>query len=135
MKAKLEALGARARGALLEAAGAGSEVIRNEADRLAPGPHIITGNERVEGGVAEVSIGPDEEHWYYRFFEFGATDHEIRGNPLVFQGEAGLVVTRRVNHPGMAARPFLRPAASGMKEQAKDAAGQVFRAEIEKLTE
>lgn len=134
LKSKLDALGVRARAALLDAAKAGAEVIEAAAEPNAPGPFIIIGNEKVEGGVASVEIGPDEEHWYFRFFEFGATQHEIKGSPLVFEGDAGLVVTRKVGHPGMAAEPFLRPAADEKKDAAKDAAGQVFRAEIERLT-
>lgn len=135
LKRKLELLGAKARAALLDAARSGAEEIEREADKLAPEPHIEIGDERVEGGTAEVSIGPDDAHWYYRFFEFGATRHEIKGNPLVFEGEKGLIVTRRVNHPGMPARPFLRPAADMRKEAAVKRVGETFRREIDKLVE
>ena len=133
LKRKLEQLKGRARGALLKAAEAGAEVIEAAAEQKAPGPHIATGNQKVEGGRAEVDIGPDKEHWHYQFFETGATSHEITGSPLVFEGEKGLVVTKRVDHPGMPAEPFLRPAMSEKREAAKDAAGQVFKAEIDKL--
>jgi HK97 gp10 family phage protein len=133
LKRKLDLLGRRARGALLKAAEAGAEVIENAAEQRAPGPHIVIGNQKVEGGRAEVDIGPDKEHWHYQFFETGATGHEISGSPLVFEGEAGLVVTKKVNHPGMPAEPFLRPALSDKREDAKDAAGRVFKAEIDQL--
>lgn len=133
LKRKLDLLGRRARGALLKAAEAGAEVIEDAAEQRAPGPHIVIGNQKVEGGRAEVDIGPDKEHWHYQFFETGATAHEISGSPLVFEGEKGLVVTKRVDHPGMPAEPFLRPALSDKREDAKDAAGRVFKAEIDQL--
>lgn len=133
LKRKLDLLGRRARAALLKAAEAGADVVETAAEQRAPGPHIAIGNQKVEGGRAEVDIGPDKEHWHYQFFETGATAHEISGSPLVFEGEQGLIVTKRVNHPGMPAEPFLRPAIDGKREEAKDAAGEVFKAEIDKL--
>lgn len=135
LKRKLEQLKARARGALLDAAEAGADVVQADADRRAPGPHIITGNKVVEGGKATVEIGPDKEHWYYQFAETGATAHEITGAPLVFLGERGLIITRKVAHPGMDAHPFLRPALSTQRDAARDKAGEVFRREIDKLVE
>ncbi len=133
LKDKLDQLGKRGRAALLPAARAGAQVIEMEAEILAPGPHIYTGNEKIDGGVAEIEIGPDEEHWAWRFFEFGATEHEIKGSPLVFEGEHGLVITKSVNHPGMTAKPFMRPAAVRKEVEAGKEAGKVFKSEIDKL--
>jgi len=97
----------------------GGEVIRQEANRLAPGPHVVM--EVEEGkGFASANIGPDEEHWYYRFFETGAGRHLITGTPLAFEGKRGMVVTGAVDHPGMAADPFLRPAFDGKQGEARD---------------
>ncbi|GIV86628.1 MAG: hypothetical protein KatS3mg054_0657 [Chloroflexus sp.] len=135
LKRKLDLLGERARAALLKAVDAGAEVIEEEANRLAPGAHVVRGNQQVEGGTAEISVAPDEAHWYYRFFETGASEHEIKGNPLVFEGDVGLVVTKRVQHTGMAASPFLRPAVDGQKDAAVKRVGDVFRAEIEALSD
>jgi len=140
LKRKLDALGARARGALLDAAQAGGEVIQGDANRKAPGPHVVVGGEKVTGGRAEVSIGPDKDHWYYQFHETGAGGHEIgpkkkrKGKAIAFEGSNGLVVVGGAKHPGIPANPFLRPAMDGNREQAKDAAGKVFRDEIDKLT-
>ena len=101
----------------------GGEVIRQEANRLAPGPHVVM--EVEEGkGFATAKIGPDEEHWYYRFFETGAGRHLITGDPLVFEGRKGTVITGSVDHPGMAARPFLRPAFDGKSGEARDQLGE-----------
>lgn len=133
LKRKLDLLGRRAQAALLKAAEAGAQVIETAAEQKAPGPHIVIGNQKVDGGRAEVDIGPDKEHWHYQFFETGATGHEIKGSPLVFEGEQGLIVTKKVNHPGMPAEPFLRPAIDGKREETKDAAGKVFKAEIDQL--
>lgn len=133
LKDKLEMLGKRGRAALLPAARAGAQIVEMEATLLAPGPHIITGNEKTEGGMAEIEIGPDEEHWAWRFVEFGATEHEIKGNPLIFEGEHGLVVTKSVKHPGLTAKPFMRPAAVRKEVEAGQAAGKIFKEEIDKL--
>jgi HK97 gp10 family phage protein len=136
LKAKLEMLKGKARGALMTSAEAGADPIRDEMQRLSPGgAAIFLGNQMLGDGTAEVDIGFDEEQWYLRFFEFGASDHEIKGAPLAFEGESGLVITGSVQHPGMPAQPFMRPAADNKKEQAKDAAGEVFRKEIDKLVE
>jgi HK97 gp10 family phage protein len=133
LKKVLDMLGKSGRPALLPAARAGADVIEVLANTRAPGPHIITGNEKQEGGTAEVEIGPDEEHWHYRFLEFGAGPHEITGDPLVFKGKGGIIRTNKVNHPGIPAAPFLRNTADEKKNAAADAAGEVFRAKIEEI--
>lgn len=100
----------RLRQAMLAAA----EVIRIEAARQAPGPHIVAKMKYVGRRRAQALIGPDKAHWYYQFFETGAQPHEIsarRVRRLVFPGRAGIVFVQRVRHTGMAAQPFLRPAA------------------------
>jgi HK97 gp10 family phage protein len=133
LKKVLDELGKAGRPALLPAARAGGEVIKDTANTRAPGPHIITGNEKQEGGTAEIEIGPDEEHWHYRFTEFGASAHEITGDPLVFKGKGGIIRTTKVNHPGMKAEPFLRNTADEKKDQVKNAAGKVFWEKIESI--
>jgi HK97 gp10 family phage protein len=94
------------------AAEAGGEVIRGEADRMAPGPHIVM-QTKAKGDRVRVDIGPDDEHWYYKFFETGVGRHDIgpkNSSVLRFIDEGELVFTRLVDHPGMPAQPFLRPA-------------------------
>lgn len=133
LKRKLNVLGERANASLLSAVRAGAEDLREEANRLAPSPDVVAGNEKVESGVAEISVGPREEKWYLRFFEFGAMTHEIKGTPLAFEGENGLVITRGVRHPGMPARPFLRPAIMQNKERIVQIIGSVFRREVDRM--
>jgi HK97 gp10 family phage protein len=128
---KLQKMGVDVREALREAALEGAEAIRGPANQSAPGPHIIAEVVGSDQKGVTVAIGPDEEHWYYRFFESGAQAHEITGTPLVFQGEEGTVVTGRVGHPGMAARPFLRPAFDRHKDDAEAGVGEKLRKIIE----
>lgn len=137
LKAKLRALGQAVVRINREAALAGAEVIEDAAEMRAPGPHISKEVVRADENQAEVAIGPDKEHWYYQFTETGATRHEIKaakGGVLAFLGDSGLVITKKVDHPGMAAKPFLRPAMNTQRDAAKDKAGEVFREEIEKAS-
>jgi len=128
---RLQQIGVDVRGALEEAALEGAEEIRQPANQNAPGPYIVAEvAEKSDQGVT-VAIGPDPEHWYYRFFETGAQAHTITGAPLAFEGEEGTVVTGRVSHPGMAARPFLRPAFDERKDAAKESVGERLRKIIE----
>lgn len=124
---------------LEEASQAGADVVKEEANLLAPGPHIETDLNRKTRFWAEMSIGPDDEHWYYRFFESGVQPHEItpgsRGG-LEFMGREGeLIVRVFVSHQGMAAKPFLRPALDDKKGQAEEATGQKFLEVINKHVE
>jgi len=135
---KLQKLGVKARASLLSATKAGGDVIQEEANRNAPGPHIVMGHEKAQDSQAEVDIGPDEEHWFYRFFEFGAGAHEIKAKTaaaLAFQGRSGLVITQAVQHPGMAAVPFLRNAMDSKRDETVAGMGKVFRAEIDRLVD
>lgn len=145
LAAKLRALGADAKAALIEADTAGANVILDAANAVAPGPHVVFQITKKSATSVEVSIGPDKEHWYYRFFELGAGPHEIvaglsarrqvrlahggrapkqelqtvtKESNLSFQGNNGLVIIHEVSHPGMAARPFLRPAIDMNKDNA-----------------
>ena len=57
----------------------------------------------------ELLIGVPKEYFYVAIFETGAQAHEIKPRKmqaLAFEN----VVVGGVNHPGVEARPFLRPA-------------------------
>jgi HK97 gp10 family phage protein len=136
LKAKLERLEAAARGPALEAAArAGAEVIRAEANRRAPGPHVELETTTVTAAEVEVAIGPDRGHWYYQFFELGAGRHTIgpkSKKAIKFPGAEGQEAIRfGVTHPGMTARPFLRPALDGQKGSAVEAVGEELRRRVE----
>ena len=125
---KLKLMGTEASAALELAAQTGMAVLESAAEPLAPGPHLVSETTERKQNVATVEMGPDKKHWYYRFLEYGAREHEIEGNPyLAFEGSGGLMVTKKVQHPGMKARPFLRPAFDGRHRQAKKNTGQVLR--------
>lgn len=140
LKEQIRQLGDRVQAINSKACRAAQVPILDEANALAPGPHIIALQSKLESNenLAVVNIGPDKEHWYYQFDETGASAHEIKagrsaGARLAFKGISGLVITRSVNHPGKSARPFLRPAMTHNREQAQKIAGQVFLAEINKV--
>lgn len=107
---------------LIEAAQAGAAPIAEEANRLAHSPVVVVDVKVTRQGV-QARIGPDKEHWHYRFYEYGATQHEISGKPLlIFQGEQGMVwATKVVAAGGLAAQPFLRPALDSQAEKATQA--------------
>ena len=48
-------------------------------------------------------------------------------------GDKGKVVTGRVAHPGMAARPFMRPGFDSAKGAAEKAMGAVYRKAVESV--
>ena len=132
---RLKALGANVDRLLTEAVEAGAEVIRDEARRRAPGPEIELVMER-EGARAEADIGPTREKFYYAFFETGSTPHTIRAKvrkALRFPGAEGEQFARVVEHPGMPARPFLRPAIDERGDDAVKAAGGVLRKGIDEV--
>jgi HK97 gp10 family phage protein len=66
----------------------GGGLIQSAAEAKAPGPHIgievLTGaqlGKSVKGVKPEalyVAIGPDKQHWYYRFEEFGVKAHGVK---------------------------------------------------------
>jgi HK97 gp10 family phage protein len=110
-----------------EALEEGAKIIADEADSLAP----ENGHIHIDVKSEEAIIGFDKEKWYWRFFELGAKAHTIKGSPLVFEGDQGLVITRGVAHPGMAARPFLRPALDTKKDEAIKIMGEIVRRKVE----
>lgn len=132
---KLEALGVDLRALLVQATEAGGEVIGDGAADAAPGEGITVEVMSKKAGSVEVGIGPDKEHWYYRFSEYGAQPHEISpetAKVLAFEGSGGTVFAGGVSHPGMAARPFLRPAITNKAEEASAALGTVLEKALEK---
>ena len=109
---------------------AGGRVVADAAKGSAPGPEIIAEVLEASAAGVEVGIGPDKEHWHYQFLETGAAAHEITGTPMIFQGREGMVKTARVSHPGMAARPFLRPAHDSTQREQEDTLGAHLKAAL-----
>lgn len=116
---------------LRAASKAGGEVIKADALRRAPPTRykklLAMKASFPKREVCEVTLRPSKRAWRLRFIELGATSHEIKGSPLAFEGESGLVITGRVHHPGMAARPFIRPAFDSQQKAAEERMGEVLR--------
>lgn len=129
----LKDAGANVEDVLTTAMLAAGEIVAQAANPNAPGPNIgvEVDEEESSGKKIVVNVGPDEEHWYYKFAETGVTAHEITSTgALAFEGRVGLVITKSVNHPGMPAKPFLRPALAGSKEQAVEQVGKKVKEAI-----
>jgi HK97 gp10 family phage protein len=137
---RLKRMGVDVSNVLEEAAVAGAQVIVDAANPLAPEP-VIT-EEVVESGSdgVTVDVGLPEEKWHLRFFETGTSPHYIPG-PLTikFEGDEEVSVVPGAQHPGMAPRPFLRPAfdakANGDQSAASQAVGEVVRRAAESNAE
>lgn len=122
--------------AVMEAVLAGGKVLEDEITTRAPGPHIVRSpNKRsLKRGWAEVDVGPDKEHWYYRFFETGASPHEIEpvtAEALVLIG--GNLREYVLHHPGMGANPFMRPAFDTSQDEVMKKVGEVLWEELHKV--
>ncbi len=134
---ELAALGGNVRSTARTAVRAGAKVIQAQAEtnaatiatRQAKHTQIMI-SQRVKGTI-EAMIGPSKRKWYYRYFETGVTAHEITGSPLVFEGDNGLVIIGGVQHPGLVARPWLRPAFDVKQGEAPAAVEETFRKAIE----
>ncbi|MCL5995497.1 MAG: HK97 gp10 family phage protein [Chloroflexi bacterium] len=128
---QLKAAGGNVRKSQRAATKAGGEVIRVEAEANAPESRrkkkVIIKASFPQKDVCEVSIQIAKKAWHLKFAETGATAHEVSGNPLVFEGTQGLVITGGVRHPGVPARPFLRPAFDSKSAEAEAAMGEVLR--------
>lgn len=129
----LAALTTAPRAELEAAAKAGADVIRQDANRAAPSNHIEQEVAANTGTAVEVEIGPDSKHWYFKFAETGAAPHEISPRSaefLRFRTHGRFVRAKSVHHTGMAARPFLRPAADSQVDAASARVGEVLLAAI-----
>ena len=111
----------------------GAEVIHDAAEALAPGPYLVVDVDEKPGRVT-TEIKADRDHWHYRFFELGADTHEItakKGVRLSFVRGGQSVVVSGVQHPGMAAKPFLRPAFDANQDRAEQAVADYLKKVIE----
>ena len=150
-KAELKQLERDVRKEIIEKAlMAGGEIIHAAAESKAPGKleiRIVGGRslrKRVDARLQAIvkangkfcAIGPDSKHWYYRFFEFGATSHDIRPRnktAIAFMGDGGMVVRGSAKATGgVRIRPFLRPAVDTNADAAVGLMGDVLAVEIEK---
>lgn len=126
------------RGQLVEAvldaaAQAGAQIVQAAANQDAPTPAVETepNAQKSKTAYRVVDIGPKKEKWFYQFFETGAQPHEISG-PLVFKDETGRwILIGGASHPGIPARPFLRPAMDSQKDAATNKVGSVIKSKAD----
>lgn len=110
---------------------AGGKVIAEEANARMPGADV-----QHEANGEEVRVGPSKPKWYYRFFEFGASEHPItpkKKSILAFMVDGIQVFARGVTHPGMQKQAFLKPAFNKKKDAAVDKARSVWWNAIKEL--
>lgn len=60
--------------------------------------------------TAEVLIGFTKKAWYLRLIETGTSSHKIRIRKSSILTDGSTFFGKEVDHPGIIARPFLRPA-------------------------
>lgn len=130
----LKSIGATAEQVVEQATLAAAEVVRQSADAKAPSPNSIEKEvQKASAERVEVDVAPGHEKWYYRFAETGTQPHEVRpkeAGALMIPGGAHPIAGAKVG--GMAATPFLRPAADTQENAAADAAGDVFKQAMDK---
>lgn len=169
-EAALAKLDEKVRGKLIEKALlAGGDVIRGLAVSRAPGPGVVVetmkgsklGKGLASGAMKKgikstgiyVAIGPDREHWYYRFAELGVKAHGVKKRKktryhkyvgkksamlqryrnmrptMAFEINGRMVFVKKVR--GFAARPFLGPAIEQGRAAALGAVGKVLMRELD----
>jgi len=117
--------------ALLSAA----EPLLDRANGMAPDRLIRTEVEHSGPDTVVVNVGFPKDKWHWRFLETGATAHEIKArnaSTLYFEGDSGPVFVKVVHHPGMAARPFLRPAYDETRREIEQRLGDYLRKVIDR---
>ena len=124
---RLRQLGVDAEAVLREAALAGARLFEEDMGSRSPDAvyieSVVVHDSRRQ---ASVDVGPTEDKWYWKFLYTRETAYEIPG-PLAFRVDGRDLVIGAADHPGMAARPFMRPAFDGRQQAATDAVGDVLR--------
>lgn len=134
MVRELLKLGANVKKTEVGAIRAGGRIIANAANTNANGISSQSGRKvslrvRRRKGFTVGSIYPAKGFAHLRLFEYG-TGAGLRwarkGGPFTFYAGNRLVVTRIIRHPGLIARPWLRPAFDANAQAAVDKIGQVY---------
>ena len=122
---------------------AGGRVIAAEARRLAPKrlkSKITVGGTgepppNATTRVQAVGLLKSKHSRLAHLIEYGTAAHRImpkRGGKLAFEVNGRLVVTTKVEHPGAAPKPFLRPAGDTKAQEAIDRIGENLGQGIER---
>jgi HK97 gp10 family phage protein len=128
----IDALGLAPKKVIEKATLAAAEVVRDEAENKLGRDGINKKVLRRKGDQVEVGVGPVKDKWYLRFYETGTQPHEITPKTAKALSISDEDMAARVSHPGMAAKPFLRPALDEKKGEAAKAAGKIYAQELKK---
>lgn len=77
-----------------------------------------------------VVTGPSKDAFYARFLEYGVTPHSITLRQAQALRLGPDLFRRSVNHPGHAARPFMRPAFDGSRDRAQGEIAGAIRKKV-----
>lgn len=91
---------------------------------------IVVKKSRAPKGTTQYKIGINADKWYLQFKEFGTKPHVIKSKKLMSDGST--VFGRVVDHPGQAAKPFLRPAFDENTRKAINAMAKKIKQRLEK---
>jgi len=132
--AKLQAFGVDMATGLEAICTAGAKVVESEIETQAPGSigqaiELETKAKNIKR--VTVVTGPNKKKWYARFVEHGTRPHKISPKDAkALEVDVGLF-RASANHPGTAARPFMRPAFDGSAGEAQAAMAK----EVEKVVD
>lgn len=121
---------------LEEALWEGAEIIRRAADANEPNADIQKDfvddyglrGVLTTGSRKTIGIGPSKDKWAYTYLETGTTTHEIspkNKEALVLYPLAMKITKETLTIPGLAAKPFLRPAFDANTQAATKKFGDV----------
>lgn len=131
LKTKLKAMDMKVGSVLAECLAQGTRIGSDDANGRAPendavGVDILSRST----SHATVGVGISNKKWYLKFLETGTVAHKIstkNANALVFEGSTGMVVIKAVQHTGLSAKPFLRPAIDENIHRIVDEVGKAIR--------
>lgn len=131
----LRALGVDMENAVEAIALAAAEPMARTVAAKAPGAigdAIVTETTEKSKKRVTVSVGPSRKAWIARFVEFGTGAHTVTARKQKALKLYGLGVYRkRVDHPGMPAQPFMRPAFDTGQSASQTAAANAAKKVIE----
>lgn len=141
--AQLDDLGERVRQNVLRTAlRKGANVVKRDGEarlaaagaRRAKGALLVkvSGKQGKESAKVGLVADKGKDVWQYKYLETGAGPHVIAPTRAGLELAPNIFVRGKVNHPGMAARPFLRPALDENHREILDAFGEATRDAIAK---
>lgn len=99
----------------------GAEVIKTSAEHNAPGSiagSILKKTAQKTKNKVTVHVGPSGKKFYAKFIEYGTKSH------LIPRGVINGNYRRNIRHPGITAKPFMRPAFDTKHDEAQNAMGK-----------